>query len=117
MQELIKIIEENAMKEFAAFREVEIAKKKENIFYDCHKISFFCELHEFLTYESDYLISQFEERELKIVAKTGFGFIEDLYGYYLDTENASISNYEATGDLIRWYCNEYEDLYLGGTNE
>lgn len=107
MAELVNRIGENADKEYGRFRSDELLKDKESIFYDCHKIAFYNEIHGFLT-EGDTM-SAFDENELRMIAEEGDRFICLLYDYYLDTEYASISNWEAVTDLIRWYCEKCSD--------
>ena len=107
MTELVNRIEENAEKEFGRFRSDELLKDKEAIFYDSHKIAFYAEIHAFLT-EGDTM-SVFDENEIRLISEEGDRFITLLYDYYLDTEYASISNWEAVSDLIRWYCAKYGD--------
>ena len=54
-------------------------------------------------------MSVFDENEIRLISEEGDRFITFLYDYYLDTEYASISNWEAVSDLIRWYCAKYGD--------
>ena len=99
IDELLKIVQENADKEFEEFKQEELSKDKEEIFKDNYPIRFYDEIHEFLICES-----ALKTCELEVIASEGTKFIGLLYDFYLDREYASISTWEEITDMIADYC-------------
>ena len=99
IDDLLKIVQENADKEFDGFKEAELQKGKEEIFNDNYQIRFFDEIHEFLISES-----LLDSEELETIASEGTSFISLLYDFYLDREYASINSWDDIVDLIADYC-------------
>lgn len=93
-----KQLKKNADANYQLFFSDELQKSKEDIYNNALKISFFCELNNFLTGSNDL-----EEDLCQFLCEDGDHIIDSLYQEYLNWEYASFNSWDDINEFIKYY--------------
>ena len=91
--------------EFDGFKEDMLGKTKEEIFSDYHIINFYNEVRGFFN-DCELADEQYEA----LIKDGADGLLENLWGYYLKSDYASVGSYSDTEDLISGYVDDLAEI-------
>lgn len=91
----------NATVGFEAFEEKTLKLTKKSIFNKAFEINAKNEIYGYLC---DCASEDLDEEEIEVLVKLGDAVIEELYQYFVDTDNASIMFYSEITEWVEDFC-------------
>lgn len=96
-----EILRENATAGFEAFEEKTLKLTKESIFNKAFEINAKNEIHGYLC---DCATEDLDKEEIEVLVRLGDAVIEELYQYFVDTDNVSIMFYSEITEWVEDFC-------------
>lgn len=96
---------ENVESEFDAYKQQELAKPLEYIFYNSGKNKFYIALKEYFEY------IDLDEEQYEILLMDGNKILHKLWVHFLDTDNFTVDTFDGTNDFVDNYVDYLQENY------